>query len=162
MRQKEKIAENQKKEMTSIKSTVLGDPKAQKRHRSFQRGRFIGTYDPSQKEKKAFLLTVQANAPAAPIDEPIALTAIFFMSRPKGHFGTGRNAGQLKTSAPLWSAKRPDLDNLTKFVLDALNGIFWRDDAVVCKLSVLKMYNEQPRTEVLVETLSNLSEGETK
>lgn len=140
--------------MTPIKFTILGDPKAQKRHRSFQRGSYIGTYDPGQKEKKDFVLAVQENAPEQPIDEPISLTILFYLTRPKGHYGTGKNAGQLKASAPLWASKRPDLDNLTKFVLDALNGVFWRDDAVVCSLSVWKRYDSKPRTAVVVETLT--------
>lgn len=34
--------------------------------------------------------------------------------------------------------KKPDLDNLAKSVLDALNGIVWRDDAQVASLSMSK------------------------
>ncbi len=140
--------------MTQIKFTVLGDPKAQKRHRTVKVGKFARRYDPSADERNDFLKTVQEHAPDKPIDEPIALTVLFFLSRPKGHYGTGKNTGQLKSSAPLWAAKRPDLDNLTKFILDSLNGVFWRDDSVICTLAVFKRYDKKPRTEVLVETLT--------
>jgi len=40
-------------------------------------------------------------------------------------------------------AKKPDLDNIVK-VLDALNGLVWRDDAQVVKLSASKIYAERP------------------
>jgi crossover junction endodeoxyribonuclease RusA len=47
---------------------------------------------------------------AAPIDGPVSVHVAFRMPRPKSHYGTGRNAGQLKDTAPVLSASRPDLD----------------------------------------------------
>lgn len=35
---------------------------------------------------------------------------------------------------------KPDLDNCVKCILDALNGVLWRDDAQVVELSVSKRY----------------------
>ena len=43
---------------------------------------------------------------------------------------------------------RPDLDNLSKFTLDLLNGVFIEDDAQVVLLNLAKAYYEHPRTEV--------------
>ena len=42
------------------------------------------------------------------------------MQRPKSHFGTGRNAGKLKPSAPKYPAVKPDVDKLSRAVHDAL------------------------------------------
>ena len=39
---------------------------------------------------------------------------------------------------------RPDIDNVVKAVLDAINGIAYRDDAQVVKLSASKAYAENP------------------
>jgi Holliday junction resolvase RusA-like endonuclease len=36
--------------------------------------------------------------------------------------------------------KKPDIDNITKSVLDALNGIAWEDDKQVVRISVGKRY----------------------
>ena len=48
-------------------------------------------------------------------------------------------------------AKKPDIDNVVKAVLDALNGIsFYRDDAQVIELHVRKSYSEKPRVEVCI------------
>ena len=63
-----------------------------------------------------------------------------------------------------WSAKRrqealagtvkpavkPDVDNLSKTILDALNGVLWRDDAQVVDLHVTKRYAAEPQTVITV------------
>ena len=36
---------------------------------------------------------------------------------------------------------KPDLDNLTKAVLDALNDVAWYDDSQIVQLNVSKQYN---------------------
>lgn len=35
---------------------------------------------------------------------------------------------------------KPDLDNLVKAVKDALNGVVWKDDSLICKLVASKKY----------------------
>ena len=50
----------------------------------------------------------------------IVLDLLFRFPRPRSHFGTGRNAGQLKPSAPFYVRTRPDLDKLARAVGDAL------------------------------------------
>lgn len=64
------------------------------------------------------------------------------IDRPKGHYGTGRNAGQLKPSAPVWMGKRGagDNDNIEKTIWDALSGIVWKDDAQVVSNATQRRY----------------------
>lgn len=45
---------------------------------------------------------------------------------------------------------KPDLDNVAKIVLDALNGVMWRDDSEVTALSVHKVYGERSTVKVSV------------
>ena len=52
---------------------------------------------------------------------PVAVQVEFYMPRPRTHYGTGRNAGTIRTSAPGRPATRPDVDKLARAVLDALN-----------------------------------------
>jgi len=130
--------------------TILGEPKAQKRHRSTRVGKFTRQYDPSAKDKEDFLATLQGLAPKVPYDEPLMVQVIFYFQRPKTHFGTGRNAGKLKASAPRWHTKKPDKDNLEKMVYDALNKVFWRDDSIICYGRELKLYDSKPRIEILI------------
>ena len=73
---------------------------------------------------------------------PVAVTAIVRLPRPKGHYGTGRNAGRLRPSAPLWPTSRRlgDADKHARSALDALTGIVYTDDSLVVALHVYKHY----------------------
>lgn len=55
-----------------------------------------------------------------------------------------------------WKATRPDVDNLTKSVLDALNGLTFKDDGQVCELVVRKYHacgDEQPHVDVSINEI---------
>ncbi len=72
---------------------------------------------------------------------PVELAITFFMQRPKAHYGTGRNAGVLKTTAPSYVDKMPDLSKLVRATEDALTEArVWGDDAQVARLVVEKRY----------------------
>jgi len=64
---------------------------------------------------------------------PVEVGLTFRIARPKGHYGTGRNAGILKDSAPMYPAVKPDLDKLVRSTLDALTsaGVYADDNLVV-------------------------------
>jgi crossover junction endodeoxyribonuclease RusA len=85
---------------------------------------------------------------------PVELTVEFVFPRPKSHFGTGRNAGVLKDTAPEYVTKAPDLDKLTRAIGDALTGVVFRDDAQVADLSVRKVYGEPTRALIEVVPLA--------
>lgn len=128
-----------------IQFEVLGEPKALKRHRM---GKGFN-YDPSKNDKNDFLWQVKKNAPSLPLDQPIYLKLTFKFPRPKSHYGTGKNSNVLKPNAPIYHTARPDIDNLIKFVCDALNTIYWRDDSCISVNESIKVYTEgTPKTEV--------------
>lgn len=65
-------------------------------------------------------------------DAPVRIAIEFVFERPASHFGTGRNAHLLKPSAARFPGKNlGDLDNLTKLVKDALNGVAYLDDSQI-------------------------------
>lgn len=74
------------------------------------------------------------------LEGPITLKLVFMRDRPRGHYGTGRHAGQLRNSAPFHPISKPDLTKLTRAVEDALTGIVWKDDAQVVKQETSKVY----------------------
>jgi crossover junction endodeoxyribonuclease RusA len=85
----------------------------------------------------------QMEAGAAPFSRGMAVCAniAFYLPRPASHYGTGRNAGKLKPSAPAYPAVKPDRDKLERAALDGLTaGGAWHDDAQVCTGSTLKLY----------------------
>lgn len=143
--------------VAGLKLVVLGEPRAQKRHRNVNMGKFTRQYDPSAADKGDFLSVVQNKAPDKPFDVPLMLSINFFFTRPKSHYKTGKNAHMLKDVVPVWHVSKPDTDNCFKFCTDALNKIFWRDDSLICNVNVKKQYSDNPRIEILITPLvSNL------
>jgi len=47
--------------------------------------------------------------------------------------------------------KRPDIDNLIKAVLDALNGVAWVDDKQITKICAEKIYGIEPYVHIEIE-----------
>jgi Holliday junction resolvase RusA-like endonuclease len=86
---------------------------------------------------------------------PVNLYLNFRLPRPKGHYGTGRNADALKESAPLFPASTPDLDKLVRAVGDAItdSGVVWKDDAQVVQIRAMKRYAVPGETAVGVEII---------
>lgn len=64
----------------------------------------------------------------------------------------------LSSPYPVRPTKKPDADNITKIILDALNGLAWEDDKQITGLLVTKEYSEVPQ--VIVEITEVLQEGE--
>lgn len=92
----------------------------------------------------------------APIAGPVSLSVQFYLPRPRGHFGTGRNEALLRPGAPMYPAVKPDLDKLVRAVGDALTGVVWRDDAQVVVIEARERYcsaGEVPGTEICVREM---------
>ncbi|MCP4709865.1 MAG: RusA family crossover junction endodeoxyribonuclease [Planctomycetes bacterium] len=131
--------------MKPIDFFIPGNPVALKRHRTMMnmRGRSI-QYDPSKSDKADFLAKAMERRPAKPLEGPLSLSIVFNFARPKSHYRTGKYAGELKSNAPVYHTCTPDLDNLLKFVGDAFNGVFWKDDSAIARVSTIKKYEDAP------------------
>ena len=44
--------------------------------------------------------------------------------------------------------RKPDIDNVMKIVLDALNGVAYKDDSRVVRVEAQKVYSDIPRLEI--------------
>jgi Holliday junction resolvase RusA-like endonuclease len=78
----------------------------------------------------------------------LAVEFTFFRPRPLGHYGTGRHAGRVKPTAPLWPTTRPDVLKLARAVEDALTGVVWHDDSQIVDERLRKCYGEPERVEI--------------
>ena len=74
-------------------------------------------------------------------DEPICVNLVFGMPIPQS---TPKSRREAMREGVIRHTKRPDVDNLAKSVLDALNGVAWEDDSQIVRLSVSKQYRETP------------------
>jgi len=41
---------------------------------------------------------------------------------------------------------RPDLDNMVKFICDIANGLLYKDDSCISKITAQKIYSPEPKT----------------
>lgn len=81
---------------------------------------------------------------------PVSVEFTFYRVRPKGHYGTGRNDGVLKASAPAYPTQAPDALKLARGVEDALTGLVYRDDAQIVDEVIRKRYGSPARVELTV------------
>lgn len=94
---------------------------------------------------------VREAATAARIDQgwdtatgPVEVRLTFYKPRPLGHYGTGKNSEVLKPGAPYYVLTGPDIDKLSRAVLDAMtNALVYRDDKQVVVLSAQHLYVER-------------------
>ena len=134
-----------------IQLSIPGEPIGKKRPRFARRGKITVAYNDQQTEEGKFIAQVLAQANGQTINGPIEMTMTATKSRPKSHYGTGRNSGKLKPSAPAYPTNKPDLDNILKFVCDCFNEILFKDDAQVVSIQAIKRYGDNPRTEITLE-----------
>lgn len=82
----------------------------------------------------------------------MGVDATFTLKRPKAHY---RSNGELKLTAPTLCALRPDLDKLARAVGDALTqSAVVRDDSLIVRWQLEKVYGEQPGVQVVLHQLS--------
>jgi len=85
---------------------------------------------------------------AEPLCGPLAVTILCVLPRPQAMVWKKRPMPRVPHDK-----HRPDVDNLAKSVMDALNGLVWRDDGQIHRLQVQKVIaagDEQPHTEIVI------------
>lgn len=95
----------------------------------------------------------QAMAGLHLLDGPLGLSMRFVLPRPKGHFGTGKNAARVKASAPRWPVVKPDATKFLRAAEDALTKVVWVDDATIVRQFVSKDYGDRPGVLITVVSL---------
>lgn len=136
----------------TIHITVPGEPIARPRQRvGVLHGHartFTDTKHPVHAYKAAIRLAWQASGGLLS-DGPVVMRIDAVFPRPKAKVWKTK----LMPSYPHTS--KPDFDNVAKAVLDALNGLGFRDDSQVYQCTVTKRVasgDEQPRTEIEITT----------
>lgn len=98
-------------------------------------GRF---YDTQIRNKVAIGIILSQQHHTDPIAKPIAIDLEFQFKQPVSH----------KTLIP--HTARPDLDNLVKFILDAMKDIIIIDDKIITQLSARKLYTDTSQTIITI------------
>lgn len=71
----------------------------------------------------------------------------FYFLRPQSHYGSGRNLGMIKATAPRFPSVK-DIDKLARAVNDSLTGVVYIDDRIIADQTLRKRYGEPERVEI--------------
>jgi Holliday junction resolvase RusA-like endonuclease len=132
--------------MSSVSFSVAGQPVPQPRPRVSTAGGFARAYVPKDHPVHAYRQSLAAAARGAGLTatgEPLNVVIDAVFERPKSHT---KKSG-VKPDAP--KLPRPDVDNIAKAVLDALQDVMG-DDSLVGRLVVEKSYGPEARTTVRI------------
>lgn len=139
--------------MTRMSFVLPCVPTAQARARHTVRGGHSVTYKSGQQQANERTLDalLAPHAPEAPLSGPVFLEFRALFPPPKSAGKKARAAMLRGTEA---HTKKPDLDNLTKQLKDAMTRLrFWNDDRQVVRLVCEKRYGEPGRWEVCVREM---------
>ena len=135
--------------MTPIKLIIPGDVVPQLPPRFARRGSFVQTYDPAKcRDYKTNIRHLAAKCYKGKLlEKAIEVKILVYRHAPKS---LNKTKMAMALEGALRPTTKPDIENLSKGILDALNGIIWRDDAQIVRLEVEKWYSDSPRAEVLI------------
>jgi Holliday junction resolvase RusA-like endonuclease len=125
---------------------VEGNPVPKSRPRVVTKGKRRFAFIPKKVKEWESLVSEEAKKHfESPFAWPVIVTMTFYMPRPKSR------------RLDYWVSTTPDLDNLEKSVLDALNEIAYNDDRLVVAKSASKKYTNgnKPRVEIIVTSIQN-------
>lgn len=133
-----------------MKFTVPGQPKGKARARTVRRGGGKSfSYTPEGTILYENLIKTCYLQDAGHVlfndGQPLAVDIIAFYEVPKSY---SKKKKQEMLDGQLYPTKKPDIDNIAKCVLDALNKLAYRDDTQVVRLHMEKRYAKIPRVEV--------------
>jgi Holliday junction resolvase RusA-like endonuclease len=80
-------------------------------------------------------------------DDYLQATITAYYSIPKS---MSKKKRLLALDGTIRPTKKPDVDNIAKSILDALNSVLYKDDSQVVRLVVGKHYADVPRVEVSI------------
>lgn len=104
-----------------------------------------------------------------PKGTPVSVLVTAYFKIPDGHYKYYKKEkqsrydqeGQDMLSGKIRPTKKPDLDNISKVICDAIShqGHVWYDDNQVSMELLIKLYDSNPRVEVTIEELDVCKSG---
>lgn len=83
-----------------------------------------------------------------PFENRVSVKIIAYFKIPKA---TSKKNIEAMMNGNIAPTKKPDIDNIVKIILDALNKMAFKDDNQITKLEVEKKYGEQEKVIVRIE-----------
>lgn len=139
--------------MSEITFTVPGPPKGKARARTVHTGGRTFSYTPEGTvlyENLVKTCFCQTRAQPFNADEKLRANIIAYYPIAKS---SSKKKRQQMLAGLIRPTKKPDLDNVIKSILDALNKVAYHDDTQIVSLSVEKFYSDSPRVEVSINSI---------
>lgn len=137
--------------MASLSFTVPGEPRGKGRPRFVRAtGRAYTDAQTASYENRIMLAACAAKGAQGllePFDGPVVVVCTAYLQTPASASRKRREAMLMDRLSP---TKRPDLENISKALLDGMNGVVYRDDAQVIRLVIDKRWGLEPGLEVSV------------
>jgi len=132
-----------------IAFTVEGEPRGKERPR-FGNSRQVYTPDKTTFYENQIKIAYYEQCGNVKFTEESQLE-LFVKAYYKIPKNTSKKKKQTMLSGKIRPTKKPDGDNILKAVADALNGVCYKDDKCLIKMSIEKFYSDVPRIEVTVQ-----------
>ena len=132
---------------------VPGPPTGKGRPKFCSMGKFSKAYTPAKtKAAELDILTRFKNSypGARPLQGALAVSITAIFGIPKQ---TSRKLGLAMLVGEAKPTKRPDIDNIAKLAMDALNGHAFSDDANIVELVCSKRYGSSPSVSIRIEEI---------
>jgi len=129
---------------------VVGDPKGKGRPRFSRFSKFTKVYTDQQTldyETAIGISASQAMGSSQPLESPVEVFLYVRLPIPQSYSKKRSEACLNGSERP---KKKPDIDNVAKVFLDAMNGIVYKDDTQVVSLHVNKVYAQESGVDVLI------------
>lgn len=130
-----------------MKIVIMGEPKGKARPRFSRSGRNVHTYTPESTTDYESLVALMYRAAGGKCHDEgyVHINIKAFFQMPKK---SSKKRVEDMRSGIILPAKKPDIDNIVKIIMDGLNGVAYRDDAQVVSVMASKVYSDIPRVEV--------------
>ena len=145
--------------MRKIEFFVPGAPIGKGRPRAARRGAGVVMFTPEKTAGYEALVAATAAAALAGnslahqlLDGPLNVVLEMRFPVPAG-WSKAKRARALAGAE--WHTSKPDADNVAKAILDACNGVVFRDDAQVVVLIATKAFSKEPGVRVAIREMQN-------
>lgn len=135
----------------NIELTVPGNPQGKQRAKTFKKGDFAGAYTPAKTVnyetyiKELFAIKYPDFMPLA---GPLMLQFTAYVSIPAS---TSQKKRAMMLEGNIIPEKSPDIDNILKIIMDALESVAYKRDSQIAIGIIVKLYSERPRVELKID-----------
>lgn len=140
--------------MRTVRFTVPGPPKGKARARTVRtKGGQTFSYTPEGTVLYENLIKIsfsQTGERPFRVEEYLRVAITAYYPVPKS---TSKKKATEMIAGDIRPAKKPDIDNVIKSILDALNGVAYHDDTQVIAIAAEKRYSAEARVEVEISEI---------